>query len=197
MEHFVNRWCVLLFAATLCGCVRSPVLYSGAPDERVCPVGMALDMRLADTPGPAGMALAYTPWILSVGPMPDGMDLIEPVNQLAKGETDDEGRISLSEEQEGAARIVLCDASKSVWLSYPGQTVRVNVVVSQSDWTEDQRLFYLLKSYDLCRGIEVYTPDLLASQAGKECVDEAMGAYGVDSVEALSEVLLPRKENDR
>ena len=197
MDRCKFGWCVLLFAVALYGCEQSRSPGSLAENIGECRSTLELKMVLADTPGPNGHPLAYTPWVLSIGPEPHGMDLIEPADKLASGETGEDGLIVVSEPQKVAVRDALCDASKTVWLSYPGQAVRVEVLQSQSDWTEDERLFHLLKSQDYCSGVEAYSEDALATPDGKACVDQAMRAYGVSTNEALIERISSSQESDQ
>jgi uncharacterized protein involved in type VI secretion and phage assembly/uncharacterized protein (DUF2345 family) len=113
-------------------------------------------MRLADTPGPNGHALANTPWKIAYGGMPDGLNFVEDGKLIARGLTDAEGNISLTGDEENNLAAAYAQHPDHTWLIYPGHVVRLDVKTASPEWDEKQKLLHALNAAD-------FSPDLHAS----------------------------------
>jgi type VI secretion system VgrG family protein len=113
-------------------------------------------MRLADTPGPNSHALANTPWKITYGEMPDGLNFVDDEKLIAKGHTDAEGYISLTAAEEDNLASVYAQHPDYTWLVYPGHVARLDVRIESAEWDEKQKLLHALHVAD-------FSPDLHAS----------------------------------
>lgn len=181
----------VLFAALAMGACQhlhaEPIQTTQPVVEKICAVD--LNLRLADSPGPSGHALAYTPWKIAKGRQPRGLGVIDTEDELAAGETDEDGRIHIDPVQKENVLSTLCTASGPAWLVYPGQSVQIKVSVNSGNWSKDEELFHTLQAQDYFQDIDDYSPDLFFTVAGMESLLEAMRAYGVNSVSELREAL--------
>lgn len=149
-------------------------------------------IRLADSPGPGGHALSYTPWALTTGEKPDGLDFVDDSNKIAGGTTDPDGSIALTPDENRELQEALSRLSDKVWLIYPGQTFRLIKVKISADWDKEPRLFYWLKNNDFFNHATRYERDIFKSPEGMDELDCAMEAYGAGDIEELhSHVDLP------
>lgn len=165
---------LLLPVAMLCASCQQ---MSRQPEGQACDV--TLRLRLSDTPGPAGHALAYTPWKIAHGEEPDSLDIAED-HVLAQGETDDSGSINISEKDQDRVNAAVC-GEKPMWLVYPGQTVRIVVKEQSPEWSENEELFYLLRSQGFFEGVSEYSEFFFDTEAGLSGLDVARQAYDVES----------------
>lgn len=137
-----SRICALLTILIASGCAHAPL------DSRppyACPA--AIDYRLADTPGPGGHALAFTEWAFALASArPEGLHGFENDGgvALARGETDEDGRIAMSDAQRQAVTRAYCETPEKIWLIYPGQSERLRLYDLSRAKDADERLFYLL-----------------------------------------------------
>jgi type VI secretion system secreted protein VgrG len=101
------------------------------------------DFKLTDMPGPDGAALVDTPWrIVSAS---DENDALSQVASLMTGQSDLEGKLALSADQEKQ----LADAygsGKSVWVLFEGQVKQLEVTKERETWTDTQKLEHALDS---------------------------------------------------
>ena len=106
------------------------------------------DLRLADTPGKEGHALAYTHWRIATGDAPEGLYTIDEKSLVAEGETDENGKIVLSDDQEKALEQAFRAHVGSIWLVYPGQTALLAGVQESSDWSPEDKMLHALDAAD-------------------------------------------------
>ena len=116
-------------------------------------------MRLADTPGPNGHALAHAPWKITYGEMPDGLNFVNDEKLIAKGLTDVLGYISLNAAEEERLATAYAQHPDHTWLVYPGHVARLDVQTESPEWDEKQKLLHALHAAD-------FSPDLHASIFG-------------------------------
>ncbi|MGX9713662.1 type VI secretion system Vgr family protein [Janthinobacterium lividum] len=109
-------------------------------------------LRLADTPGLKGHALAHTPWKITHGAQPDGMDFIDDDKLVAQGKTDASGNIRLSDAEEEKLAAVYASNPDHTWIVYPGHSVRLNVETESPDWTDKEKLFHAMQAADFSAG---------------------------------------------
>ena len=109
-------------------------------------------LRLADTPGLKGHALAHTPWKIAHGAQPDGMDFIDEDKLVAQGKTDASGNIKLSDEEEKKLAAVYASNPDHTWIVYPGHSVRLNVETESPDWNDKEKLFHAMQAADFSAG---------------------------------------------
>lgn len=134
-------------------------------------------MRLADTPGPNGHALANLPWIIAFGRRPDGMAEVDDKSMVAKGRTDDDGFIALSDAEQEKLGEVYAANPDTTWLVYPGSTVQLNVETEKSDWDKKAKLLQALNAAD-------FSPELHASRLSEGApaqVRYAQEAFGLSN----------------
>ncbi|MFC3624658.1 type VI secretion system Vgr family protein [Vogesella amnigena] len=109
------------------------------PKSELSPQKLDFRLRLADSPGPDGHALANTPWKIVYGPEPQSMD-VAAEHVLAEGISDAEGRIQLNKQQKALLSEKYCQHPMHTWLLYPGQSSRLNVEIEQENWTDEDKL---------------------------------------------------------
>ena len=114
-------------------------------------------MRIADTPGPNGHALANTPWVIAVGPRPDGLSGIDEKWIVAQGKTDNDGYIPLTSADQEKLSIAYAAHPSNSWIVYPGNTVQLNVETEKPEWDSKAKLLQALNAAD-------FSPDLHQSQ---------------------------------
>lgn len=134
-------------------------------------------MRLADTPGPNGHALANTPWKIAYGEMPDGLGFVDEKKLIAQGVTDDEGNVALTSAEEEALASAYALNPDRTWLVYPGHVVRVDVRTESPDWDAKEKLLHALHAAD-------FSSDLHPSIFGEGAMPQtryAKEALGVSS----------------
>ena len=110
------------------------------------PLGFKL--RLMDTPGPNGHALAHTSWKITFGDMPDGLAFIDEKKIVAQGDTDADGNIQLSAAEQERLAEIYCTHPNRTWLVYPGHRVMLNVVEEVEGWTHKEKLLRALDAAD-------------------------------------------------
>ena len=140
-------------------------------------------MRLADTPGPNGHALANTPWKIAYGEMPDGLGLIDDKRLIAKGLTDGEGNVVLSSAEEEALAAAYATHPDRTWLVYPGHVVRVDVRTESPDWDAKEKLLHALDAAD-------FSPDLHMSVFGDGAMPQTR--YAKEALEVSSSGIFPK-----
>ena len=140
-------------------------------------------MRLADTPGPNGHALANTPWKITYGEMPDGLGLIEDKRLIAKGQTDGEGNVMLSSAEEEALAAAYATHPDRTWLVYPGHVVRIDVRTESPDWDAKEKLLHALDAAD-------FSPDLHVSVFGEGAMPQTR--YAKEALEVSSSGIFPK-----
>ena len=180
-------WClavILLLTFSGCGKDKKPIEEAAKPLE--------LNIQLADTPGPGGHPLAYTPWKISQGEEPHGLAFIEDEQLLAEGETDLEGTIKPKEEEKQKIAKAASIKGNRLWLIYPGQVQRIVFVEIRSHWTKEERLFYWLRSEGFMPDREAYRKDFFATDSGQSMLTIARDQYQVENNEKLySKIDLP------
>ncbi|MCY1303953.1 hypothetical protein D9M68_855130 [compost metagenome] len=90
------------------------------------PVRPTFNIRLQDVPGEEGFALAHTPWVIHRG------NAAEP---LLQGESDAQGKVLLDDEQQ--SQLFDHYRTSDLWLSYPGQQIRIRLHTEQNDWDSE------------------------------------------------------------
>ncbi|MCC2963521.1 type VI secretion system tip protein VgrG [Massilia sp. IC2-278] len=140
-------------------------------------------MRLADTPGSNGHALANTPWKIAYGEMPDGLGLIDDKKLVAQGLTDDKGNVVLSSAEEEALAAAYAMHPDRTWLVYPGHVVRVDVRTESPDWDAKETLLHALDAAD-------FSPDLHTSVFGDGAMPQTR--YAKEALEVASSGIFPR-----
>ena len=141
-------------------------------------------MRLADTPGPNGHALAHTPWKISYGEVPDGLNFVDDEKLIAQGLTDADGNVVLTKTQEEDLATAYAQNPDRTWLVYPGHVARVDVQTESSEWDEKQKLLQALHAAD-------FSPDLHASVFGEGALPQTR--YAKEAFEAASSsVIFPK-----
>jgi len=113
-------------------------------------------LRLADTPGPNGHALANTPWKLAYGEMPDGLNFVDEKKLIAEGLTDTQGKIKLTKAEEENLAAAYAKHPDHTWIVYPGHVARLDVHTESAEWDEKKKLLHALDAAD-------FSPDLHAS----------------------------------
>ena len=113
-------------------------------------------MRLADTPGPNGHALANTSWKITYGDMPDGLSFVDEEKLIAQGLTDAEGNVRLTKAEEEKLAETYARHPDGTWIVYPGHVARVDVQTESPDWDARKKLLHALHAAD-------FSPDLHAS----------------------------------
>ncbi|MDE2400034.1 MAG: DUF2345 domain-containing protein, partial [Burkholderiales bacterium] len=110
---------------------------------------LSFNMRLTDVPGPKGHALAHTPWkIVKSTSMPRGMGVVSNESVVLSGETDTQGVVNLTgDQQETLAKAYQAHPS-SLWLLYPGQAVQLSAQVQDPTWTNEAKLRQALNAAD-------------------------------------------------
>lgn len=134
-------------------------------------------MRLADTPGPNGHALADTSWKITYGEMPDGLNFVEDEKLIAKGHTDAKGYISLTTAEEENLASVYAQHPDHTWLVYPGHVVRLDVRTESPEWDEKQKLMHALHAAD-------FSPDLHVSIFGDGALSQTR--YAKEAFETMA-----------
>lgn len=121
---------------------------------------MEFRIRLANTPGEGGHALAHAPWKIATGDAPLGLALVDDDLLVAEGTTDAKGNLQLSAAQQEALARAYCASPANTWLVYPGQTVRVHAAEKQADWTDADEARHALNAGDFSGG----TPQALSDE---------------------------------
>jgi hypothetical protein len=184
----LTRTCALSTVLAAAGCAHTP-LGSGPP--YACPGAIAY--RLADSPGPGGHALAFTPWAFVLDSQrPEGLYGVEESAALARGETDEDGRVVMTDAQQQAVTRAYCDEPERVWLLYPGQSQRVRLYDLSLAKDPDERLFYAMVQRDYIKGedLPVYRRGYFDSD-GKPALSYAFEAEQVADKTALLSKLQP------
>jgi type VI secretion system secreted protein VgrG len=181
--------CTLTLSLTACATRGdSPVRHT--KDGRICP--RAFDFVLADMPGPAGIPLAFSPWMIFRGDAPEGLAMYGPGKVLARGETDAEGRVAMTARQQWRTTQAYCETPDNLWLVYPGQTLRINVVETSDAWSREERLFQFLKAAGYFGNVDAFAPGFFDSERGSAELDMARADYGVENDDALYEAVVPK-----
>lgn len=126
-----------------------PKLPRSAMPERA----LKFKLRLADTPGPHGHPLAHTPWKIASGEMPFGLAFIDEESIVAQGETDADGNLVLTDQEQSKVAKAYCANPERTWLVYPGHTVRLNVETESADWSEQEKLLQAMNAADFSGGL--------------------------------------------
>jgi type VI secretion system secreted protein VgrG len=119
-------------------------------------------MRLADTPGPNGHPLANTEWAIAHGAMPYGLGSIDDEQRIAHGRTDDQGNITLTEDEQDRLAVAYAQHPDRTWLVYPGHVARVDVRTESPDWDAKEKLLHALHAADFSADLH---PSLLGDGA--------------------------------
>ncbi len=191
MTHTAARIvCLLLFALWLSACAtRGDKPARHTADGRICP--QSFDFALADMPGPSGMPLSFTPWMIFRGDAPEGLAVYGPGKVLARGTTDAEGRVAMSARQQRRATRAYCETPDDLWLVYPGQTLRIDVVQASEAWSREERLFHFLKAAGYFGDVDAFAEGMFDGGRGRAELDMARADYGVDNDEALYDAVMP------
>ncbi|MFZ2754924.1 MAG: hypothetical protein WAZ48_15965 [Lysobacteraceae bacterium] len=161
-----------------------------AADGRICP--QSFDFVLADMPGPSGFPLSFTPWMIFRGDAPEGLAVHGPGKVLARGTTDAEGRVAMSARQQRRATRAYCETPDDLWLVYPGQTLRINVVQASDAWSREERMFHFLKAAGYFGDIDTFAEGMFDSGQGRAELDMVRADYGAESDEALYDAVVPK-----
>ncbi|MGH6646112.1 type VI secretion system Vgr family protein [Aquabacterium sp.] len=110
---------------------------------------LSFNMRLTDVPGPNGHALSHTPWkIVKSISKPRGMGIVPNDSVLMVGETDVQGLVKLSGDQQKALGKAYLTHPNSLWLLYPGQAVQLSAQVQDPAWSKEDQLRQALNAAD-------------------------------------------------
>jgi len=105
-------------------------------------------IRLADTPGPNGHALANTPWKIAYGEMPDGLSFVDAKKMVAQGLTDADGNVVLTKAEQEELAAACAHHPDRTWLVYPGHVARVDVQTESPEWDAKKKLLHALHAAD-------------------------------------------------
>jgi type VI secretion system secreted protein VgrG len=119
------------------------VRFTERPEKKI-----KFDLRLADVPGLSGHMLANTSWKLTKGNEPLGLGMVDDTALIAEGQSDAAGAIKLTAAQEKALAKAWAAHPDHVWLVYPGQAVRLDVVNAKLEWSEEEKLLHALNAAD-------------------------------------------------
>lgn len=181
---FLLKKLLSTFLALACiSCTLSPDRASTPADRKACAI--VLNIRLADSPGPGGHPYAWTPWTIATGERPGGLALVEPENLLANGQTGEDGRIVLSDQQQQRVFAVSCVDAKKVWLLYPGQSLEMKPLRFSTPRSQNEEFFYLLLGAGVVSVNDEYSSNFLERPGFAENLDYARKAYRVSSNEEL------------
>ncbi|QWF15046.1 hypothetical protein [Lysobacter capsici] len=174
-SRLCTRTGALLTILLATGCAHAPL---GSRPPYACPAAIAY--RLADTPTPAGHALAFTPWVFALSPQaPVALYGFERDGgiELARGETDEDGRIVMTHAQQQAVTRAYCDTPEKIWLIYPGQTERLRLYDLSLARDPDERLYYALIQNGYVDGGDrpMYRRGYFESE-GRQALDHALDA---------------------
>lgn len=178
------RVCALLTALIAAGCAHAP---QASRPPYACPDTIAY--RLADTPGPGGHALAFTPWAFALSSQtPEGLYGFENDGgiALARGETDQDGTVAMTDAQQQAVTRAYCATPEKIWLIYPGQSERVRLYDLSLARDPDERLFYALVQAGYVGGYDLprYRRGYFETE-GKQALNYALSAEEVADKAAL------------
>lgn len=141
-------------------------------------------MRLADTPGPNGHALANTPWKIAYGAVPDGLGFVDDKQLIAQGLTDADGQVVLTQGEQDELAAAYALHPDCTWLVYPGHVARVDVQTESPDWDVKQKLLHALHAAD-------FSPDLHASVFGEGALPQTR--YAKEAFDApASDAIFPK-----
>ena len=101
------------------------------------------DFKLTDMPGPNGAALSDTSWRMVLAA--DEAEALGQTSTLMAGQSDAQGKLSLSSDQEQQ----LAEAhtsGKGVWVLFEGQVKQLEVTKERQGWTDQQKLEHALDS---------------------------------------------------
>ncbi|MCO4889639.1 type VI secretion system tip protein VgrG [Cupriavidus sp. WGtm5] len=135
------------------GAVNSAYALPEFPQAPMSYKPMEFRMRLANTPGEGGHALAHAPWKIAVGEAPLGLGMVADDELVAHGVTDADGNVVLSQAQQEALARAYCASPANTWLVYPGQTVRVHVAEQDPSWTDEEAARHALNAGDFSGGL--------------------------------------------
>jgi type VI secretion system secreted protein VgrG len=96
--------------------------------ESIEPREYLFNIQLKDVPGDEGFPLAHTPWRI----------LGDDDKVLLQGETDEQGRALLDDNQQKLLSSAYSKAPKSLWLAYPGQCVSLRLHLEKQGWDAEQ-----------------------------------------------------------
>ncbi|MDX9687258.1 type VI secretion system Vgr family protein [Halopseudomonas formosensis] len=157
--------------------------YQAAVSE---PREMRFDIRLKDKPGEDGYALAHTPWRIVRASKPGWRTFARLSDEdiIARGDTDDNGRIILSDAEQESLSLAYQQTPGNLWLLYPGQYVALTVHVD-AGWNDQQREALALASMDFSHAPHTDPQHVMA------CLDQscARDTLGLDDNSPLFEKL--------
>jgi type VI secretion system secreted protein VgrG len=107
------------------------------------PIPMAFKFALSDLPGKHGAPRAFTPW--SIYKSTDGVTVAE---MLLTGQTDAEGRIQLTGDQETMLAKAYAQLPGSLWIKLPGQTRKLDIAIEREHWSDSDKATESLAAMD-------------------------------------------------
>ncbi|MGO1073276.1 hypothetical protein [Lysobacter sp. CA199] len=115
---------------------------------------------------------------------------VEESDVLGRGETDQDGRVVMTDAQQQAVTRAYCDTPEKLWLVYPGQNQRVRFYDLSLARNPDERLFYAMVQMGYINGedLPVYRRGYFESD-GKSVLSYALEAEQVAGKAALSSKL--------
>lgn len=102
------------------------------------------NLQVTDAPGPDGVAMPNTAWRIVHADSPGAALLTREA--LLEGQSNDQGKITLADEQETTLKAAYDQAPNRYWLVYGNQTREVALDVDKGDWHEQQNLFNALEA---------------------------------------------------
>lgn len=183
--------CLLVLALLLTACpTRGDRPTRHTADGRICP--QSFNFVLSDVPGPSGIPLSFTPWVIFRGDAPEGLAVYGPGQVVARGSTDAEGRVAMSARQQRRATRAYCETPDNLWLVHSSHTVRINVVQISEAWSREERLFHYLKAAGYFGEVNAFAEGMFDSGQGRAELDRARTDYGAENDEALYDAVVPK-----
>jgi type VI secretion system secreted protein VgrG len=102
-----------------------------------------LDFRLQDIPGPDGVPLAHAPREIVL--MRGGMDFDRV---LFKGDSDEKGRLVLTDAQQKELAEVYSRRPQDVWIATPGELRELTVNLESEDWSAEKKATQAMAALD-------------------------------------------------
>ncbi|MFS2159539.1 type VI secretion system tip protein VgrG [Pseudomonas sp. Pseusp122] len=115
------------------------------PASSVVPQDLRFDIRLSDCPGDGGFPLAHTPWriVRLSNPTWRTLGRVSPEDVIAQGESDNAGRVVLSDAQQQKLSLEYAKDAQRFWLVYAGQCVALKTHLDKGLSSEQQQMLAL------------------------------------------------------
>jgi type VI secretion system secreted protein VgrG len=116
------------------------------PQINIDPFPFKLVLRLVDIPGPNATPLSGVPWkIVRPRVLVDFLaGIIDPDDVLVEGVSNEEGKITLTDEQEKLLGEHHFKSPGCLWIAYSGQFAQLNITPESPDWRDEEKLMHAL-----------------------------------------------------